>query len=80
MVFVFIFREAWRALTRNKMRSSLTVLGVTVSIAPVICVVAIGTAASDRIHEESLLPGRNRGWGGTGARGGPLKAGGWSLR
>ena len=44
MLTGIIFREAIRAVRRNKMRSSLTVLGVTIGIGAVICVVALGTA------------------------------------
>jgi putative ABC transport system permease protein len=39
-----LFRSALVALLRNKMRSILTVLGITIGIAVVICVVAIGKA------------------------------------
>ena len=52
MLTTFIFREALRAVRRNKMRSSLTVLGVMIGIGAVICVVALGTAGSDRIQEQ----------------------------
>jgi putative ABC transport system permease protein len=47
-----IVREAIRALLRNKLRSSLTVLGITVGIAAVICVVAIGRAGSVQVEEQ----------------------------
>src|SRR5258708_19884362 len=62
MLTAFIFREALRALRRNKMRSSLTVLGVTIGIGAVICVVAIGTAASERIQEQLVLLGDDVVW------------------
>jgi len=39
-----LFRSAMLTLLRNKMRSILTVLGITIGIAAVICVVAIGNA------------------------------------
>jgi hypothetical protein len=39
-----LFRSALVALLRNKMRSILTVLGITIGIAAVICVVGIGKA------------------------------------
>ncbi len=41
-----------RALLRNKMRSVLTVLGITIGIAAVICVVAIGKAGQLRVEEQ----------------------------
>jgi ABC-type antimicrobial peptide transport system permease subunit len=44
MNYAGLLRSALVALTRNKMRSLLTVLGITIGIAAVICVVAIGKA------------------------------------
>src|SRR6266478_7953422 len=44
MNYTALFRSALVALLRNKMRSVLTVLGITIGIAAVICVVAIGKA------------------------------------
>ena len=43
---------ALRALLRNKMRSILTVLGITIGIAAVICVVAIGKAGQARVEQQ----------------------------
>ncbi len=68
MLTTFILREALRAIRRNKMRSSLTVLGVTIGIGAVICVVALGTAGSDRIQEQLLLLGDNLVWVEAGGR------------
>jgi isochorismate hydrolase len=42
-----LFRSAMLTRLRNKMRSILTVLGITTGIAAVICVVAIGNAGQD---------------------------------
>jgi putative ABC transport system permease protein len=42
---------ALRALLRNKLRSSLTVLGIMIGIAAVICVVAIGKAGQARVEQ-----------------------------
>ena len=39
------------SLLRNKLRSSLTVLGITIGIAAVICVVAIGKAGQARVEQ-----------------------------
>ena len=39
-----LLRSASIALLRNKLRSALTVLGITIGIGAVICVVAIGKA------------------------------------
>src|SRR5215472_7801099 len=45
-----LLRSALVALLRNKMRSVLTVLGITIGIAAVICVVAIGKAGQARVE------------------------------
>src|ERR1035437_4765892 len=46
-------REAVRALYRNKLRSALSAIGITIGIAAVVCVVAIGTAGS-QLAEQKL--------------------------
>ena len=50
------------ALLRNKMRSSLTVLGITIGIAAVICVVAIGKAGQARVEQQLNNLGDNFVW------------------
>jgi drug/metabolite transporter (DMT)-like permease len=47
-----LLRSALAALLRNKMRSILTVLGITIGIAGVICVVAIGNAGQARVQQQ----------------------------
>jgi putative ABC transport system permease protein len=47
-----LLRSAVVALMRNKMRSVLTVLGITIGIAAVICVVAIGKAGQARVEQQ----------------------------
>jgi len=47
-----LLRSAVVALLRNKMRSVLTVLGITIGIAAVICVVAIGKAGQARVEQQ----------------------------
>ena len=49
-------REAIRALSRNKMRSALSAIGIAIGIAAVVCVVAIGTAGS-QIAERQMMSG-----------------------
>lgn len=49
-------------LLRNKMRSVLTVLGITIGIAAVICVVAIGKAGQARVEEQLNNLGDNFVW------------------
>jgi hypothetical protein len=45
-------REAVRSLSRNKLRSTLSAIGITIGIAAVVCVVAIGTAGSQRAEQQ----------------------------
>ncbi len=49
-------------LLRNKMRSLLTILGITIGIAAVICVVAIGKAGQARVEEQLSNLGDNFVW------------------
>ena len=57
-----LFRSALVALLRNKMRSILTVLGITIGIAAVICVVAIGRAGQARVQQQLNNLGDNFVW------------------
>jgi putative ABC transport system permease protein len=50
------------ALLRNKMRSLLTVLGITIGIAAVICVVAIGKAGQAQVEQQLNNLGDNFVW------------------
>jgi putative ABC transport system permease protein len=50
------------SLVRNKLRSSLTVLGITIGIAAVICVVAIGKAGQARVEQQMRNLGDNFVW------------------
>ncbi len=54
--------QSLRALTRNKMRSALTILGITIGIGAVICVVAIGTAGSEQLQNQLNNLGDNLVW------------------
>ena len=49
MSYATLLGSALRALLANKMRSLLTVLGITIGIAAVICVVAIGKAGQAQV-------------------------------
>ena len=49
MNYAVLLQSALVALLRNKMRSVLTVLGITIGIAAVICVVAIGKAGQAQV-------------------------------
>lgn len=50
------------SLLRNKLRSVLTVLGITIGIAAVICVVAIGKAGQARVEQAMSNLGDNFVW------------------
>ena len=68
MNFKALFREAFVALTRNWLRSALTILGIAVGVAAFICVVAIGNAGSSRIEEQLQNLGNNFVWIEAGSR------------
>jgi putative ABC transport system permease protein len=55
-------REAGRTLARNKLRSGLSVLGIAVGIAAVICVVALGEASSAQLQQQMRDLGSNMVW------------------
>ena len=76
-----ILREVYSALSGNRIRSGLTILGIVIGISSVIAMVSIGTGASNTISSniESLgsnliqiTPGvqRQQGFGASGGRGG----------
>jgi putative ABC transport system permease protein len=52
MNYLALLSSSVWALLRNKMRSLLTVLGITIGIAAVICVVAIGRAGQARVEQQ----------------------------
>ncbi len=57
-----LLNSAVWSLLRNKLRSSLTVLGITIGIAAVICVVAIGKAGQARVEQHLADLGDNFVW------------------
>jgi putative ABC transport system permease protein len=61
-------REAVRSLYRNRLRSALAALGITIGIAAVVCVVAIGTAGSRRAEQQLQNLGDNLVWVEAGSR------------
>ncbi len=61
-------REAIRALSKNKTRSSLSAIGITIGIAAVVCVVAIGTAGTQRAEQQLQNLGDNLVWVEAGSR------------
>ena len=53
------FRSALQSLVVNKLRSSLTMLGVVIGVAAVIAMVAVGNGASERVQQTVLQLGSN---------------------
>jgi putative ABC transport system permease protein len=53
------FRVAFRALSRNKLRSFLTTLGMVIGVGAVIAMVAIGDGAKARVEESCAAMGSN---------------------
>ena len=53
---------AARALARNKLRAALTMLGITIGIAAVICTVAIGQGGTQMVQDQIAGLGTNLVW------------------
>jgi putative ABC transport system permease protein len=53
------FRSALQSLVTNKLRSSLTMLGVIIGVASVIAMVAVGNGAAQRVQDTILSLGSN---------------------
>jgi len=62
MNYLALLASSVFALLRNKMRSILTILGITIGIAAVICVVAIGKAGQARVEQQLNNLGDNFVW------------------
>ena len=62
MNYGVLLQSALVALLRNKMRSVLTVLGITIGITAVICVVAIGKAGQAQVEQQLNNLGDNFVW------------------
>ncbi|MGH9394502.1 MAG: ABC transporter permease, partial [Terriglobales bacterium] len=54
-----ILRVALRALTRNKLRSALTMLGIIIGVGAVIAMVAVGRGANDEVQRLMTMKGSN---------------------
>jgi putative ABC transport system permease protein len=59
MSLLMIFRIAFKALGRNKMRTALTMLGMIIGVAAVITMVALGTGAQTSIEAQIQSAGTN---------------------
>src|SRR5262245_29829265 len=54
-----VFRVAFKALGRNKLRTALTMLGMIIGVAAVITMVALGTGAQSSIDAQIRSAGTN---------------------
>ncbi len=63
-----VLPEALGAMAANKLRTALTMLGITIGIAAVICTVAIGEGGSNRVREQFASLGDNFVWVEAGSR------------
>jgi putative ABC transport system permease protein len=68
MSLYLVFTAAVRALRRNRLRSVLTMLGIMIGIAAVICTVALGDGSAAQIHQDLLNLGDNFVWVENGTR------------
>src|SRR6266571_1583942 len=59
MSVLMVFRIAFKALGRNKMRTALTMLGMIIGVAAVITMVALGTGAQTSIEAQIQSAGTN---------------------
>jgi putative ABC transport system permease protein len=59
MSILMVFRVAFKALLRNKMRTALTMLGMIIGVAAVITMVALGTGAQSSIETQIQSAGTN---------------------
>src|SRR3954466_2835072 len=50
---------AWRALRVHKMRSILTIMGIIVGVAAVVCMVSVGLGAQAQVSEKIRTLGAN---------------------
>ncbi len=59
MDFMSILRIAWRALSRNKLRSALTMLGIIIGVGAVIAMVGVGQGAQKKVQDQISAMGTN---------------------
>lgn len=63
-----IFREVFRALVRNRIRTVLTMLGIIMGVGSFICVVGVGRAGSGKVEDQLSKVGDNLIWVEAGSR------------
>jgi putative ABC transport system permease protein len=66
--FATAFQIAFRTLGRNKMRTTLTMLGIMIGIGAVICTVAIGQGGQQMVQQQFASIGSNMIWVQAGGR------------
>jgi putative ABC transport system permease protein len=59
MSFTEVVRMALRTLARNKMRTLLTMLGIIIGVTAVICIVSVGSSASEEVQNQIQSLGEN---------------------
>jgi putative ABC transport system permease protein len=59
MSLFMTFRIAFKALSRNKLRTALTMLGMIIGVAAVIAMVALGSGAQNMIEDQVRAQGTN---------------------
>src|SRR5580700_10773848 len=59
MTIFMVFRIAFKALGRNKLRTALTMLGMIIGVGAVITMVALGTGAQTSIESQIQSTGTN---------------------
>ncbi len=59
MDLLSILRIAWRALSRNKLRSALTMLGIIIGVGAVIAMVGVGQGAQKKVQDQIAAMGTN---------------------
>ncbi len=57
-----LLRMVFASLLRNRLRTSLTILGIGIGIAAVICTAALGAAGADRVQKQMDALGENFVW------------------
>ncbi|MBI2682257.1 MAG: ABC transporter permease [Acidobacteriales bacterium] len=68
MLWAVIFREVFRSLRRNRLRSVLTMLGIVAGVATFICVIGVGHAGTAKVEEQLVGLGDNLVWVEAGSR------------
>ena len=59
MSFKDVIRMSLRTLSRNKLRTILTMLGIVIGVMAVICIVSVSTSASDQVQDQIQSLGEN---------------------